>query len=216
MTPWEEIEQDLSWREAEMGSLKLALAAAPKDSARHRSLLRACCTMLYAHYEGFCKFCWTLMLQTIEAEVHLRGDLADPLAKYSMAQVFKTLRGDLSDASLWKFATADFRGEMQLPATFPIEIDTKSNLWPKLAREINTSVGLQCSLFDSHDFELRQLVARRNDIAHGQKLVIADVTQFQKYEHAVIMVMHDLAVAVVDCLTKKEYLLQLQDPAALI
>jgi hypothetical protein len=211
MNSWEQIEEDLSWREAEMGSLKLLLASAPKDSTRYRALLRAACAMLYAHYEGFCKFCWTLMLDTIQSETHLREELVEPLAQRSMSSVFKALRGDICDENLWKFAKTEFHGEMQLPATFPVEVDTKSNLWPSLAREINSSVGLRCALFDSYDAELRQLVGRRNDIAHGKKLEITNIAQFQTFETAATLVMHDLALAVLDCLHRREYLQQLPD-----
>lgn len=214
MTPSEQIEQDLAWREAEMGALKLLLASASGNTDRHRALLRACSAMLYAHYEGFCKFCWTLMLDTISAGSHLRRELVEPVARRAMATAFKTLRGNTSDDNLWQFGAGGFNGELDEIADFPDEIDTQSNLWPDLARKINGSVGLQCPTFDVHDVELRQLVGRRNKIAHGEKLEIASLGQFQQFENAAILVMHDLAIAVVDCLDNKTYLLTALAPAA--
>ena len=62
--------------------------------------------MLYAHYEGFCRFCWTLFLDTIQAEAHSRSELAEPLAKRAMVSVFRKFRADTSDANLWNFAAA--------------------------------------------------------------------------------------------------------------
>jgi len=120
--------------------------------------------------------------------------------------VFKRLRGDTSDSNLWNFGLSQFQGELGEKARFPDEVDTQSNLWPGLAQEINTSVGLHCPLFDTHSAELAQLVGRRNKIAHGEKLEIADLKQFQKFEHAAWVVMHELAIAVVECLQKKSYL----------
>jgi hypothetical protein len=217
MSAWEqEIEKDLAWRESEMGALKLLLAASVAGSDRQRALLRACSAMLYAHYEGFCKFCWTLMLDTIGANAHLRSDLSEPLARRAMATVFKTLRGNTSDTNLWKFSSTEFQTELSQVAAFPEKIDTKSNLWPDLAREINMSVGLSCPLFGTHSAELGQLVGRRNDIAHGEKLEIANLSQFQKFEHAATLVMHELAIAVVNCLDEKEYLRLSPEPAAFI
>jgi MAE_28990/MAE_18760-like HEPN len=64
--------------------------------------------------------------------------------------------------------------------------------------------------------ELGQLVDRRNKIAHGEKLEIASLPQFVRFENAATLVMHDLAVAVVNCLDKKEYLQTLPEPAAFI
>ena len=217
MSAWEdEIEKDLAWRESEMGTLKLLLASSTTGSDRQRALLRACSAMLYAHYEGFCKFCWTLMLDTIATNSHVRRDLAEPLARRAMTQVFKALRANTSDANLWKFSWADFQTELSQLAVFPDEIDTKSNLWPGLAQAINASVGLNCPLFGTHSAELGQLVDRRNKIAHGEKLEIASLSQFQKFENAATLVMHELAIAVAKCLDEKEYLRTSPEPAAYI
>jgi MAE_28990/MAE_18760-like HEPN len=50
MTSWaDQIEEDLKWREAELGSLKIQAAAAPAKSDRQQALLRALWTMLYTH-----------------------------------------------------------------------------------------------------------------------------------------------------------------------
>src|SRR4051812_35378005 len=104
MSKWgQEIEKDLAWRESEMGALKLLLASSPTGGDRQRALLRACSALLYAHYEGFCKFCWTLLLDTIGSNACVRRDLVEPLAKLAMTKVFKTLRSNTSDEHLWDF-----------------------------------------------------------------------------------------------------------------
>jgi hypothetical protein len=210
----QQVEQDLAWREAEMGSLKLLLASAPTGTDRHRALLRACSAMLYAHYEGFCKFCWTLLLDTIQAGAHIRRDLAEPIARRAMAPIFKRLRGDTSDVNIWRFGLIDFQSELAEKARFADEIDTQSNLWPDLAQRINDSVGLSCPTFGSNAAELSQLVGRRNKIAHGEKLEIADLKQFRTFEHVAWLAMHDLAVAVVECLQNKSYLRAVAGPVA--
>jgi hypothetical protein len=75
MTSWaDQIEEDLKWSEAELGSLKIQAAAAPAKSDRQRALLRALRTMLYAHYEGFCKFCWDVLLDQMEKDGCVRSD----------------------------------------------------------------------------------------------------------------------------------------------
>lgn len=162
--------------------------------------------MVYAHYEGFCKFCWTLLLGSIERRAFLRKDLAPPLARRAMKSVFCELRGDTSDENLWKFGFHEFGAELLGPATFPDEIETESNLWPSVAKKINASVGMCCASFDTHESDLKQLVGRRNKIAHGEKLEISNLTQLQQLEHAATLAMHDLALAVLDCLEKKSYL----------
>ena len=54
----QQLEEDLSWREGEIASLKLAIVAAVPS--RRAPLLRAAWALLYAHYEGFCRFAWAL------------------------------------------------------------------------------------------------------------------------------------------------------------
>ena len=111
---------DLAWREAEMGSLKLLLGAAPTASDRQRALLRACSAVVDAHDEGFSKFCWTILLETIEKQKPLRKDLVTPLAKRAMEGVFRALRGDTSIENFWSFlATSQFSSELAATATFP-------------------------------------------------------------------------------------------------
>lgn len=217
MSAWEEqIEKDLSWREAEMGSLKLLLAAAPTGSDRQRALLRACSAMLYAHYEGFSKFCWTILLETIQKQKLPRKDLVAPLAKRAMDGVFRKLRGATSTESFWNFCTTQFATELSAVATFPGEIDTESNLWPDLSEKINLSVGLNCFLLSQHSEKISQLVGRRNKIAHGEKMEIENIQKFQELEYSAVLVMHELAIAVVTCLDRREYLAPSEDPAAVI
>ena len=50
------LEEDLQWREAELVSLKLVAAAAEAGTVRHDATLRALMALLYAHYEGYCRF----------------------------------------------------------------------------------------------------------------------------------------------------------------
>jgi len=63
MTRWaREIENDLRWREAELASLKAHAISTRSNDVAHKAALRAIWAMLYAHYEGFTKFCWELAL----------------------------------------------------------------------------------------------------------------------------------------------------------
>jgi hypothetical protein len=217
MRNWEQqIEEDLGWRESEMASLKLLLASSITGSDRQRALLRACSAMLYAHYEGFCKFCWALLLEEVGRQRPRKQDLVAALEKRAMADVLRQLRGNMCDDNIWLFATKTFHDARHAVASSFEEVDTQSNLWPDLAERINSSVGLECPLFSTHKSELKQLVGRRNKIAHGAKLEIEDLEQFQKLEHAAVIVMHELALAVADSLSRKSYLRQPADPAALI
>lgn len=207
MKPWDDqIEDDLKWREAEIAALKLLAATAQHKSIRQRAILRSLCAMVYAHYEGFCKFCWTLLLEAIESQGCERRLLAEPIVFRSMQAIFKDLRAKHSDKNLWNFATYDFQRHLSEKAIFSKEIDTESNLWPGVAMRINESVGIKCVVFNEHRRKLGLLLQRRNDIAHGEKIEIDSIQQMQELINVTTTVMHGLAVEVIDCLEKKKFL----------
>jgi hypothetical protein len=203
MSSWaDQIEEDLKWREAELGSLKLQAAGAPAKSDRQRALLRALWTMLYAHYEGFYKFCWDVLLDQIERDGCSRSNAIEHIAKLSLAGVFNDLRKDMSPDGIWSFVYNTLPGKMTEPLIFPNRLETRSNLWPNLARENNVAVGLTTTQIDTYSKHLGALVGRRNEIAHGKKLVVDSLAEYAEYEKAVL---HELAVSVVDTLDKRSF-----------
>lgn len=206
MSSWaNQIEDDLKWREAELGSLKLQAAASSANSDRQRALLRALWTMLYAHYEGFCKFCWDVLLDEIEKDGCARCDATDKIASLSLAKVFQEFRKDTSPDGILAFVHTTLPGKMNEPLTFPNRLETRSNLWPNLARENSAAVGLMTAQIDAHAKQLGALVGRRNEIAHGKKLVVESLDEYAEYEKAVMLVLHELAVSVVDTLDTRGF-----------
>ncbi|NEQ64877.1 MAG: hypothetical protein F6K21_05120 [Symploca sp. SIO2D2] len=207
MSSWlKQLEEDLDWRLTELAILKKQAVLASKDSDRYRALLRALWAMLYAHYEGFCKFAWDLYLDELQKVSVKRKDCKDEIAKLSLQKQFKSLKGDLSPESLWNFGQTGFRTMLEDNLDFQVKLETQSNLYPQLFKENSLKVCLSCALVDQYEIELKGLVRRRNEIAHGQKTIIKDLNEYKKYEDAAIEVMHELAVAIVDCLDKQLYL----------
>ena len=170
------------------------------------SLLRAIWVLLYAHYEGFLKFAWDLYLEELQLLSIAREESTEVLARFSLAKNFRALRGNLSGESLWGVFTKDFQAWMKEELQFEIRLETNSNLWPNVAKENSTEVGLPSAKLDEFEIQLRALVSRRNDIAHGKKLVVSNLGEYQTYEDAATLAMHELAVAVLEALEKKEYL----------
>jgi len=207
MADWaDDIENDLNWREAELAAFKITIASAGKKSVREKALLRALWILLYAHYEGFCKFAWDTYFDVLEQLSCPRSLLIDNIASFSLNREFKILRGNLSEDQLWKFCTSDFISLLCLPAIFKNRLETNSNLWPSLLKENCEKICLNMKSVDEYNSRLKTLVSRRNDIAHGQRMVIKDIDEYIKYEHAVLVVMHELAVNIIDAIENKSYL----------
>jgi hypothetical protein len=210
MSNWlKQLEEDLDWRLTELAILKTQTVLATKDSDRYRALLRALWAMLYAHYEGFCKFAWDLYVDELQKAGAKRKDCQDEIAKLSLQKEFNRLKGDLSTESIWNFGQTEFRTMLEDNLDFQDfqkELANQSNLYPKDFKENSRRVCLTCTLVEQYETELKALVTRRNGIAHGKKMIIKDLNEYEKYEDAAIEVMHELAIAIVDCLDKKLYL----------
>jgi hypothetical protein len=202
----DELEEDLKWREAELVSLKLLVLASGDSIVRQHGLLRALCALLYAHYEGFCKFAWDYYFESLEKAEVPRDACVDHIVKTSLLKSFGEARADLSADGMWEFCTKTFPALLKDKLAFAVKLETKSNLWPNVLIANSSCVGLACSSAQDHSAKLKSLVARRNDIAHGQKMTISSLGEYQEYENAAILVMHELAVSVLDALQSKSYL----------
>jgi hypothetical protein len=105
MSNWaNEIEADLNWREGELAAIKIQILTTDRANqpVRYEALLRAIVTLLYAHYEGFCRFAWDLYLDTIQKQNIKRNQCREEVIKLSLRKRFKELRGDLSPDGVWK------------------------------------------------------------------------------------------------------------------
>ncbi len=202
----DQIEQDLRWREAELASLKVLVVESDRGSVREATLLRAIWALLYAHYEGFFKFAWDLYLDHLENSRIPRNLCRREIAELSLTKEFNRLRGNLSSSSLWTFCQEELPQLLTNTASFEIKLDTRSNLWPQVIRENSAQAGLRCATVESNDAKLKALVRRRNEIAHGQKMIVRNLGEYQDYEDIALVAMHELAVEVLQAIETKNYL----------
>jgi hypothetical protein len=207
MSNWaKEIENELDWRWSELAAIKVQIVKADKVSVRYEALLRALVVLLYAHYEGFCKFSWDLYLDGLQKRRLRRKDCDDRIVQLSLQKKFKELRGDLSPQSVWEFFTTHFPQLMDDHLEFQVRLETKSNLWPNLLKSNSQAVGLSCKMADEHESLLKALVRQRNSIAHGRRELIRDLEEYEKYEKAAFEAMYELGLSVVECLERETYL----------
>jgi len=53
---------------------------------------------------------------------------------------------------------------------------------------------------------IKALVSRRNEIAHGKKMYIKNLTEYKVYEDAAFNIMIELACEIIDAMEKKAHL----------
>jgi hypothetical protein len=189
----DELTADLGWRETELALLKVFFQRKDVTQRQHDVLARAAWSLLYAHYEGYTKFCLTLFFDRAARLIESCAPLPQKTKEYALFSEIKRIRSlPAADFlhTLETFATTTGSQKPQFP-----EVDTKSNLWPNVLEHLLAFADICCPSIDKNRFLLKALVGKRNGIAHGQA-VSASYPDYLKQEDAGYEVMYDLAYQV--------------------
>lgn len=199
-----QLSSDLRWREEELAILRKQLIQSPAGSAQEKTLLRANLAMIYAHYEGFCKFAIEIYIDALEKLCLRRHELKWPIAAHSLAPLYKELSNTSNQSNFFTKFLDEFDGYLNAEATYerPSNI---ANLWPDLLSEWLSKFNLGAANILADKALLESLVSNRNQIAHGKRLTIKSRADLDKYAHAATMAMHEVAVGIADALEKKTY-----------
>jgi len=194
MTPLEEIEKDLDWREAELAILKILLANEQNAERESLVLFRAGWALLYAHFEGFCKFSLTVYYDSIRRSGKLNRDLPSSMQALALDKRLKLLRSLPTADLILEILT--FEAEyLHKIAEFP-EIDTESNLWPTTFKTLLDGADISLPSLDANNRSIATLVSRRNKIAHGERDMIPEFAYYVTFHDAVTTIMYDLAISI--------------------
>lgn len=194
MTPFDEIERDLDWREAELAVLRILLANDDITDREKRVLFRAAWALLYAHYEGFCKFALTVYFDALKASGKKCESFSPKTQAFALTEKLKSIR----NLPPIDFISAMCRFEAEVlaePISFP-EVDTDSNLSPKILKGLLEDANLELVSLSSHSRSLHTLVSRRNKIAHGERDIIPEFSYYLQFEEAAKEVMNELALVI--------------------
>lgn len=197
------ISHDLDWREREIAGMRILLTSPGITPSQRRGLLRAAWAMLYAHYEGFCKNTLTAFYDVITTSGIVCQELPQATRIFALADCLRRMK-NMPNKDLLE-DICNFRScYLSVAPQFP-DVDTQSNLWPKVLAELLEAADLDAGMVMKHMAKLNTLVSRRNKIAHGEKNIIAEVEYYHTYEEAVYDVMYDLAIQVDSRLSSPPY-----------
>src|SRR5437763_761918 len=87
---WAEMEEDLRWRQDEIRFFQNHLETIDSEDDRER-FRRALVLLLYAHFEGFCKFALTLYVDSINKSGITCAEATPAIAAASLSDLFKAL-----------------------------------------------------------------------------------------------------------------------------
>lgn len=203
--PEDEILQDLLWREDELVMLKILAHSSKEKKIQHNVLLKSLLLMLYAHYEGFCKFAWEQYLSVISNQNILRLHLHDSIICFSLEDEFRKIK-NLSSDKIYNFFITTLPILMNEKVNFNIKLEAESNLKSNIFEKNSNKINITVPSFQESHRIINRLVFIRNQIAHGEQNYINDLTEYQKFEKTTIEVMYNLAEVIIDAINEKKYL----------
>lgn len=205
-----EIEDDLKWRENELQFLKKIAFDTREDHVKNVTALRSLWVMLYAHYEGFCKFVWDIYLDHIEQSRVQNKNLSSSIMLISLSKELDRKRKGITNKLLCDFCAVEYHQYLEQYAHFSDEnkLSTKSNLYPNVMDENNEKLSLSLSSLaeGNNRTNIKALVSRRNDIAHGKKMYIRNLEEYQIYEESAFNIMIDLACEIIEAIEQRIHL----------
>lgn len=212
MSPSDQIEKDLDWRIAELVELKKLTLSLKDRSIAYSALLRALWVMLYAHYEGFCKFAISIFLDELEKTGKERQHFKDDIVMFSLEEEFSALKNNFSVVQFYEYLTNKFHEVLNSQIQFKrnnrseFQIKGESNLYPDSLIEICSCICVPQKTIEENHLKLKALVSRRNEIAHGKNHPVKSLDDYKDYEDAAFNVMIALAIDIIESLDKQQYL----------
>jgi len=219
---WAEIESEHQWRSDELRFFRNQISQLESESER-QVFRKALVLLLYAHFEGFCKFAFAHYIKAVNSEGLACGDVNFALATASLFGLFKELRNPKSkavefknklpeDAKLHQFARdrefLEGAHEYQKKGVaIPDEVvDTESNLKPLVLRKNLYRIGFPHDKFHSLEGQIDKLLNYRNKIAHG--VIVAGIERkvYEELENDVKMIIFQIKSDIMNALSTKAYL----------
>lgn len=198
------LDRDYAWRITELSNFKNTI---PKEkSVAQNSLIRAGITLLYAHWEGFVKNTANQYYSHLTFQGHTTKEFQSPL-------ISMLISGEANDLIETKrlsrkaFVFNKILDDLENPAYFsstpPIRT---SNLKFDIFEDICYLLSIDISEFElKNEFIDRDLVERRNTIAHGKFLEL-DYSEFNKIFQNVINLLRRFKDLALNSAVQKKYL----------
>lgn len=224
---WAEIEADQFWRMEEIRFFQNRVSELTNQEEKEQ-FRRVLVLLVYAHFEGFCKFAFLHYIKAVNREGIRCGDASYAIAAASLYDLFQSLRYPEAkcpefrntlpdDKKLHLFARE--REFVQRANNFEERfvivpddvVDTESNLEPIVLRKNLFKLGFRHDQFESIEGDIHTLLNFRHKIAHGElKSGIRD-DQYNKVYEAAITIINQVKRDVMKGLEEKWYLRSIAD-----
>lgn len=165
------LDEDLSWRRAEIQVLKAAVRESSKSisSPQVRATSRALAVMTYAHWEGYIKSSFDKLAETIMRRKPALNAVADEFAVAHLKHLLLRLSSGDVEAQANLLELARQGGNPRIRLRREELVRTHDNLRFKYLNEILGAFGMPSDAFElRRNFIDSSLCDRRNSVAHGR------------------------------------------------
>jgi hypothetical protein len=200
------LSSDLAWRKKELSILKGAILSS-KSSLVENSLVRSGVALLYAHWEGFIKISSRMYLEYIGKRKLPYNQLSRNVIAIRISQILNQISSKSKVSECLNIVDFFLDGLVEKCNTpYKNAIDTESNLSSKVLKEIILTLNFDYSLYETKEKMIdEQLVSKRNEIAHGQYLLMS-VNDYFQLEFDIVSLMSLFYNQVDNAATQKIYL----------
>ncbi|QLA18637.1 MAE_28990/MAE_18760 family HEPN-like nuclease [Desulfolutivibrio sulfoxidireducens] len=217
-----QLESNQAWRREEILFFQNH-AAKLSSKEETEKFYRAVVLLLYAHFEGYCKFSFALYIDTINKLSINFSEANYCIAAISLSKLFKALRYPNSkckefrnilpdDSKLHLFArNKEFVENYQELCTGLISIpenaiDLESNINPSVLRKALFQLGFPYDAFVEFEGKIDYLLQIRNKIAHGQERSGISSKRYFDLRDSIFKIMDEITLFVTKSLKNKNYL----------
>lgn len=219
---WAQVEMEHAWRLDEIRSFQNRIAKITAVDEQDK-LRRALVLILYAHFEGFCRFAFALYVNAVNSEEITCAEANYALAAASLSDLFQALRDPSKkckefrrqlpdDTMLHRFArdreflenAREF--EKRLVTISDNVVEPESNLKPIVLRKILYRLGFQQDQFEELEHDIHLLLNYRNKIGHGESKEGIPPDKYKEVRNAAYKIMGKVKSEIMDSLVAKSYM----------
>lgn len=200
------LSDELVWRRLELTTLRSLISDKTLTEGKKRALLRSGVTLLYAHWEGFCKAAAGAYLEFVAMQ---RMEYAELSANFIALGIQRMLKdaANTNQARLHNELVVMLTKGLNQRSKIPYKnmIDTQANLSSAVLKNITESLGLNYTSFQTKEKLIdEKLLKNRNSIAYGVYLSV-DENEFIELFDQILDLMSEIRNQIDNAATLGQY-----------
>lgn len=204
----EEILCNREWRIKELESLKKIYINAiyPFNQDVHSQYFLMCIPYIYAHWEGYVTETFKLLIDYINKLQLEKSDVINEIYTFAHLKTYRTLAGKQGFMDCCAFSEKLIQNHSK---KFNIDIKdfkTNSNLNYKQLTEIFSWFNMDIGLCANYEYDINQLVNKRNKIAHGEDGIVIEFKHIEAYTRILHEIFDYILLTIQDYIINNNFL----------